>query len=430
MAKLPPVILHIINTGAELMLGRVLNTHQQWLCRQFSDHGYIVNRQVAVDDTPSAIGEIVADSIQSADLIVTTGGLGPTSDDRTRDVIAQLLGRPLHQDASVFGEIQKFFETRKRKPPESVMVQALVPQGAIVLANGHGTAPGLVISGTPLIPNGRAKMLVMLPGPPRELRPMFLEQVLPLIQTQFPPAEPFLCRTLKTTGLGESYLEERIAGLVAHLLPAGLELGYCARIGEVDLRLVARGPNAERVIEEAEKIARRIFKDIIFGQDDDQLEDVIVRLLTERKQTVSVAESCTGGYIANRLTNVPGASAVFPGGLITYSNTAKQNLLSVTAESLSEHGAVSEQVARQMAEGALRTMDTDYAVAVTGIAGPTGGTDAKPVGTVYIGLATRQKTEVRHHRNNYDRETFKYVTSEQALEMLRRTILSENSPPG
>ena len=140
---------------------------------------------------------------------------------------------------------QKFFETRKRKPPESVMVQALVPEGAIVLPNGHGTAPGLVISGAPLIPSGRAKMLVMLPGPPRELRPMFLEQVLPLIQSEFPPAEPFLCRTLKTTGLGESYLEERIAGLVAHLLPAGLELGYCARIGEVDLRLVARGPNSE-----------------------------------------------------------------------------------------------------------------------------------------------------------------------------------------
>src|SRR3954470_1676841 len=151
------------------MLGRVLNTHQQWLCRQFTDHGYLVNRQVAVDDTPTAIGEIVAESIRNADLIVTTGGLGPTSDDRTREVIAELLGRSLHQDASIFGEIQRFFESRKRKPPESVMVQAMVPEGATVLPNGHGTAPGLVISGAPLVPGGRAKMLVMLPGPPREL---------------------------------------------------------------------------------------------------------------------------------------------------------------------------------------------------------------------------------------------------------------------
>jgi len=207
------------------------------------------------------------------------------------------------------------------------------------------------------------------------------------------------------------------------LVSVGLELGYCARTGEVDLRFVARGSKAIEIVAEAEKIARAELGQIIFGTDDEQLEDVIVRLLTERKQTLSLAESCTGGYIVNRLTNVPGASAVLLAGLVTYSNAAKQTFLGVTRESLEEHGAVSQPVAKEMAEGARRQTESDYAISVTGIAGPSGGTDTKPVGTVFIGLASSQGTVVRHHRNAYDRETFKYVTSQQALELLRQAIL-------
>jgi nicotinamide-nucleotide amidase len=224
--------------------------------------------------------------------------------------------------------------------------------------------------------------------------------------------------------MGESFLEQKIAGPVAHLLVSGLDLGYCARTGEVDLRFVARGPNAQAVVAEAEKIARAVLGDIIFGSDDDQLQNVIVQLLTERKQTLCLAESCTGGYIANRLTNVPGASAVLLAGLVTYSNESKQKLLGVTPEGLAEHGAVSNPVARQMAEGARHLTNADFAISVTGIAGPSGATETKPVGTVFIGLATPQGTDVRHHRNTFDRETFKYVTSQQALELLRRAILS------
>ena len=405
------------------MLGRVLNTHQQWLCRQLTDHGYVVNRQVAIDDSPESIRDAIAQALSSADLIITTGGLGPTSDDRTRDVIAQLLGRSLSQDPAVLANILSFFEQRKRKPPESVKVQALVPKGAIVLANAHGTAPGLAFVGNPIASGARTRMLLMLPGPPRELRPMFQTDALPLIQKSFPAAEPFVCRTLKTSGLGESYLEERIVPAVKHLLPSGLELGYCARTGEVDLRLVAKGGDAARLVAEAEQIARSVLADVVFGQEDEQLEDVIVRLLTERKETLSLAESCTGGFIANRLTNVPGASAVFLAGLITYSNNAKESFLGVKAHTLAEHGAVSEAVAKEMAEGARERTGSDYAISVTGIAGPSGGTEAKPVGTVFIGLAKNRGTQVRQHRNNYDRETFKYVTSQQALEMLRRAIL-------
>src|SRR5437660_6344290 len=218
-----PLKIEIINTGAELMLGRVLNTHQQWLCRRLTDHGYLVSRQVAVDDSPESIRDAIAQALSSADLIITTGGLGPTSDDRTREVIAQLIGRSLKQDPVVLANILSFFEQRKRKPPESVKVQALIPEGAIVLANAHGTAPGLAFVANPIAPGARTRMLLMLPGPPRELRPMFQTDALPLVRKHFPAVETFVCRTVKTTGIGESYLEERIVPAVKHLLLSGLE---------------------------------------------------------------------------------------------------------------------------------------------------------------------------------------------------------------
>jgi nicotinamide-nucleotide amidase len=235
---------------------------------------------------------------------------------------------------------------------------------------------------------------------------------------------PFVCRTLKTTGLGESFVEEKIAGPLQSLTEAGLELGYCARVGEVDVRLVARGHDAGQKVAEAEQIVRAHLEKFVFGVDDDSLEAVMVRLLTERKQTLALAESCTGGFIANRLTNVPGASVVFRGGLVTYSNEAKQSLLGVRLETLAAHGAVSEATAKEMAEGARRQMDADYAISVTGIAGPDGGTDTKPVGTVWIGLATPGQTLAFKQLNPYDRETFKYITSQQALNSLRRQLLA------
>ena len=418
--------IEIINTGSELMLGRVLNTHQQWLCRELADLGFVVDRQLAVDDSATAIQGAVREALARAQLVIVTGGLGPTSDDRTRDLISEMLGRKLREDPEIVAHIAMMFATRKRPMPASTRVQALVPEGATVLMNVHGTAPGLVMeTRTPADP--QPQLLVMLPGPPRELRPMFKQQLVPIIAKCFPSPAPLVCRILKTTGLGESMVEEKIAAHLEPHLAAGVEVGYCARVGEVDIRFVARGPRAGDLVGAAERITREVLGDIVFGVDDEQLEEAVVRALAERKETVALAESCTGGFIANRVTNVPGASAVLVAGLVTYSNEAKQSFLDVGAQTLAEHGAVSEAVALEMAFGARQRTGADYAISVTGIAGPTGGTEAKPVGTVWIGLATSRGAIAKRRLNAFDRETFKYVTSQQALDMLRREILRPGS---
>jgi len=419
------LIVELINTGTELMLGRVVNTHQQWLCRRLADLGYLVARQTAVPDTGPDIQQAVREALTRANLIITTGGLGPTSDDITRDLIAELLGKPLHEDARVLAHIENFFAVRKRPMPARNKVQALVPEGARVLWNPHGTAPGLAmeVRPNPFREGGQASWLFMLPGPARELHPMFEEAVVPLLRDLFPLKEVFVCRTLRTVGLGESAVQEKINEALKPLVEAGLEVGYCAGTGRVDVRLAARGLEAAKLVQSANRKMCELLGDCIFAEGDEELESVIVRLLTERKQTLALAESCTGGCLAHRLTNVAGASAVFLAGFVTYSNAAKQKLLGVRAETLARHGAVSEAVARDMAEGARRVTGADYALAVTGIAGPSGGTRAKPVGTVFIGLATPAETTVEQNFNPLDRETFKQVTAQQALNWLRLRLV-------
>ncbi len=406
------------------MLGRVLNTHQQWLCRKLADLGYVVTRQIAVADTGADIEQAVREALERSDLIITTGGLGPTSDDITRDLIAQLLGKKLHEDAAVLAQIKEFFDGRKRPMPERTSVQALIPEGAIVLNNPNGTAPGLAIEvrPNPFRADGKASWLIMLPGPPRELRPMFTDTVVPLLQRVMPPESAFVCRTLRTTGIGESMVQQKIAGPLQKAVDAGLDLGYCARPWQVDIRLAARGADGVKLVNEAEAIVRDLLERRIYGIEDEELEHVIVRMLTERKQTLALAESCTGGNISHRITNVPGASAVFLGGIVSYSNAAKQKFLNVRTETLMQFGAVSEAVAREMAEGARRETGADYALSVTGIAGPGGGTPEKPVGTVFIGLASAAGVMTESNANPYDRETFKQMTTHQALDLLRRTL--------
>lgn len=410
--------VELINTGSELMLGRVLNTHQQWLCRRLADLGYVVTRQVAVADTARDIEQAVREALARADLVITTGGLGPTSDDITRDLIAQLLGKKLHQDASIVRHIEKFFAVRNRPMPASTLVQAQVPEGAIILPNPNGTAPGLAMK------TEAGQWLVMLPGPPRELRPMFNDAVVPLLQRKLPLDGAFVCRTLRTVGIGESQAADRIGKLLQPLVAQGMDLGYCAHIGAVDVRLAAKGPQAAKIVGAAEAFVRAELSKHIFGEDDETLEAVVVRLLTERQQTLALAESCTGGGIANRITNVSGASAVLLASLVTYANEAKQKFVSVRAETLAAHGAVSEAVAREMAGGARRETGADYALSVTGIAGPGGGSEAKPVGTVFIGFASATETIALKQFNPFDRETFKNVTGTQSLEILRRKILA------
>ncbi len=413
--------VELINTGSELLLGHVLNTHQQWICRELNNHGWDVARQVTVADAGPAIEDAVREGLSRADLVITTGGLGPTTDDITRDRIAALLGSELREDASVRSHIGAFFKRNQRLMPESVLVQALVPEGAQILPNAHGTAPGLFFE---LCPNpfddGQGPgWLIMLPGPPRELRPMFIDQVLPILCDKCPPPTRMITRTLRAAGIGESMVEEKIRGLLWPLVEAGLKIGYCARSGEVDIRLRAADAS---LIEQAEDTIRGAIGQNIFGVDDEKLEQNIIRLLTDRKETLVVAESCTGGYLANRLTNVPGASAVFLAGFVTYSNEAKQIALGVKDETLAVHGAVSEVAACEMAEGTRNRHGATYALATTGIAGPGGGTPEKPVGTVHIALATPDGTHTINPCNTADRETFKFVTSQQALDLLRKKL--------
>jgi nicotinamide-nucleotide amidase len=408
--------VEIINTGSELMLGYVLNTHQQWLCCELSRRGCVVERQTAIDDSGPAIQKAVAEALGRARIVIVTGGLGPTSDDRTRDLIAALLNRPLREDPAILAHIESFFGKRNRRAPVSTHVQALVPEGATVLQNANGTAPGLLMEHD-------GGILVMLPGPPRELRPMFLDQALPLIEKRLGSPPEFVCTVLRTTGIGESFLEEKVAAELAPLVSRGLDIGYCARVGDVDLRFVARGPGAAALANEAEEIARRQLRGFIYGKDHDQLESVVVRLLTEQRKTLALAESCTGGYVANRITNVPGASAVFLASVVAYANSAKRHFLGVNETTLAQHGAVSEETASEMAEGARRATGADYAISITGIAGPGGGTEQKPVGTVFIGLASAGGTEVKRMLNQYDRETFKFLTSQQGLDLLRKQLV-------
>ncbi|MGA3181212.1 MAG: CinA family nicotinamide mononucleotide deamidase-related protein, partial [Verrucomicrobiota bacterium] len=291
--------IEIINTGAELLVGRVLNTHQQWLCRQLSDLGYEVSRQCCVPDSGAQIQAALGESLARADLVIATGGLGPTSDDLTRDCAARLLGRPLVLHPHTLAWIEQYFASRKRRMPASARVQAMVPEGATVLPNPNGTAPGLALRA-----GGEGKWLILLPGPPRELRPMFSASVVPFLLREFPLRIQFVCRTLKTTGEGESVVEEKIAGPLQPLISGGLEIAYCARVGEVDVRLAARGPAAGALVAEGEQLVRGLLGPLIFGTDDDSLELAVIRLLTERQETLAVAESCTGGFLAHRLTNV------------------------------------------------------------------------------------------------------------------------------
>jgi nicotinamide-nucleotide amidase len=436
------VNVEIINTGSELMLGRVLNTHQQWLCRRLADLGHVVTRQVAVADAGKEIQQAVREALSRADLIITTGGLGPTSDDITRELIAELLGKKLIENKDVLAHIESFFAKRNRPRPPKTSVETFVPEGALVFLNQFGTAPGLAIkvgsgvlgrgSGNlqncalPFSPEPRTQnrepWLIMLPGPPRELRPMFDASVTSLLKREF-AAEIFVCRTLRSTGIGESRVQEMLETDLSPLVKSGLGIGYCARPGAVDMRLTASGAGAEKIVRDGEVVVQKILGANIFGFDDDEIENVVVKLLTAQKKTLALAESCTGGLIAHRVTNVPGASEIFPGGVVSYANSAKEKFLGVRVESLQAHGAVSEIVAREMAIGAREKFGSDFAIAVTGIAGPGGGTSEKPVGTVFIALASAEKVEVKKMLNPVERATFKEMTATQALELLRIQLL-------
>jgi nicotinamide-nucleotide amidase len=418
--------IEIINSGSELLLGRILNTHQQWLASRLVSLGYKVSRQLTVGDSEDHIVTALKEALSRADLIITTGGLGPTSDDLTRKAIANLLGRELRYIPAIEASIEQFYSQRNRHCPPSARIQAQVPDGAIILPNEHGTAPGLIleVNPNPYRENQSKSFVVMLPGPPRELYPMFNKYVVPFIAEKFPLDKPFYYKIIKTTGQGESVIEEKISEPLKPLIDSGLELGLYAKPGEVEIKLAASNQNAQQLVDQAEKIIRQTLNPIIFCVGDENLETVVVKTLIARNETLAIAESCTGGFIAHRITNVPGASAVFLASFVTYSNDAKIKILGVTKETLDIHGAVSEPTAIQMAEGSRKITGATYSIAVTGIAGPTGGTLSKPIGTVYIALASERHSIVRKYFFPTDRETFKQLVSQQAIEVIRQNLIS------
>ncbi|MBW0000541.1 MAG: competence/damage-inducible protein A [Verrucomicrobia bacterium] len=402
--------LELLNTGTELLFGSVVNTHLTYLGQRLFSLGLRIQRQTAVPDG-YAIRDAILEAALRADALLITGGLGPTSDDVTRDIVAELTGRPLEYVDGIFAKIRARFDQRGLRMSERIARQAYVPRGATVLDNDFGTAPGLYVPATGQLPH-----MFLLPGPPRELRPMFEVKVEPFLRGL--TAETDLQAIIyRTSGLGESYLEEMVGKDLENF--PGIEVGYCARVGEVDLRLIG----GAKVLAEADRLVKEKLGDYIVTTEAKELEEVVVRQLTERRASLATAESCTGGHLADRLTDVPGASAVLLEGHVTYSNAAKESTLSVPRELLETVGAVSEEVATAMAEGVRSRANADFGLSTTGIAGPDGGTPAKPVGTVFIGLAEKGKnTRVEKFFFPSDRQTFKQMVSQYALNLLRRRL--------
>lgn len=408
----------IINIGNELLIGQTLNSHHQWIAKICAENGWAVEHQQTIRDAAPDIIAALGMTMECHDVIIATGGLGPTSDDITRQVVAEFLGCNLKRSAKVENAIRDYFGKRKRPMPESVLIQADVPDNGEIFMNYHGTAPGLALQH----PKHKS-WLIMLPGPPRELHPMFREQILPFMQSRDAADNNYSCRILRSVGIGESKVQEMIEPELDAMVQNGLEIGYCARTGEVDIRLAASGSDAANLVQNASDITEKIIGSAIIGEGEITLEEVVVRLLGNKSMTVASAESCTGGFLAHRLTQVPGASEVFIGGGVTYANTEKVRQLGVSQESLDKVGAVSEEVAIQMAEGIRRATGADFGLSTTGIAGPGGGSPDKPVGLVFMAVATPEKTLCLQRINSFDRPTFKFVTTQQVLNLLRLELI-------
>jgi nicotinamide-nucleotide amidase len=401
--------VEVINTGTELLLGSVLNTHLRFLAEALFPLGLRVNRQVTVPDGPE-IRTALIESFARAEIVLVTGGLGPTTDDITREITSELLGLTLVHDEAIMRAITARFARRGLETTARIARQAQRPTDAVVLPNHHGTAPGLYLAARADAPH-----LFLLPGPPRELHPMFSDSAVPILQ-RLAPVRNFSMRTWRISGLGESIVEELVG---ERLLALGVELGYCARPGEVDLRTIG----TEAQLAKAASIVEAALAPHIVSPDATPLEAVIVEELSARGATLAIAESCTGGFVAHRITNVPGASAVFLQGFVTYANAAKVAALHVDPLLIDAHGAVSAEAACAMAEGARTAAGATFAIATTGIAGPGGGTPEKPVGTVHIALAEQGRAmRTEQHRFPTDRATFKDLASQTALDLLRRRL--------
>jgi nicotinamide-nucleotide amidase len=403
----------IIAVGSELLASDRLDTNSLFLTSGLNQLGIRVLHKAVVGDSPEEMRSTFRHALARADVVISSGGLGPTDDDRTRDTVAELLGRKLHRDEAIVRHIQERFRRFGRAMPEINIRQAMVPEGATVLPNPRGTAPGIWLEA-----DGR--VLILLPGVPNELRAMFEEQVKPRLSRIAPP-ERLYQRDLRITGLSESDVEQRVSPLYA-LYPETETTILSAPTGiQLHPRIWSDDPGkADKVLDEITSRMALALGENLYSMRGEALEDVVARVLTENRATIAVAESCTGGMLAERLTNVPGSSTYFLGGVVCYSNDLKTSLVGVPSELIEAKGAVSPEVALGLADGIRRRTGSTLGIGITGIAGPGGGTPEKPVGLVHIGIADERGPRERAFRFPGDRDRIRNYATYAALDTIRR----------
>lgn len=411
------MVVELISVGTELLLGNIVNTNTQFLAEKCALLGLTMYHQVTVGDNHDRLAEVIWTALKRSDVIILTGGLGPTEDDLTKEVCAEVMGFPLVEDTHTHERIEEYFRNNIYKViPDNNWKQAIVPAGCIVLDNDNGTAPGLILE-------KYGKSAILLPGPPNELYPLFMNQVYPYLQKLQP--EVIRSQMVKICGVGESQVEDKILDLIDK--QQNPTIATYAKTGEVHIRVTAKAAteeDAKKLVKPVVKEIKNRFGDYVYStKEEETLEQAVVRLLKKYELTVTTAESCTGGLLAGRIINVPGASEVYNEGFITYSNKAKRKYLDVSKSTLKKYGAVSEQTAREMATGGVFATDSDACVAVTGLAGPDGGSEEKPVGLVYIATYMKDKVNVQKYQFKGNRAKIREQAVVKGLDLLRRSIL-------
>jgi nicotinamide-nucleotide amidase len=411
------VSVEIINIGDELLIGQVVNTNASWMGNILSQSGFYVKQSRAISDHAEDIKKALDEAINSVDIVLLSGGLGPTNDDISKKVLAEYFKSEMYFHEEAYQHIQELFKARGFVVSEVNKNQALLPKKALVIPNANGTAYGMWFE-------KEGTVIVSMPGVPFEMKTMMEQEVVPRLIEQFHPLK-YYHKTIMTQGMGESYLASKIED-IENNLPDHISMAYLPRPGIVRVRLSARGVNEQKLHKEIEqevsKIVSVLGNQVVYGFDDELIEESLAKLLHNSGITISSAESCTGGNIAQMITSVAGSSEYFQGSIISYSNEVKKSLLGVKADDLDKYGAVSKAVIRQMAEGAKMALKTDYAVATSGIAGPGGGTNEKPVGATWIAVAGPNKTIAVLHQFGEHRGRNISRASLTAINMLRIMI--------
>lgn len=407
----------IICIGTEITQGSIVNTNASYLSKKLISVGIDLFYHTTVDDDNVRLYTVLKRAMRRSDIVITTGGLGPTVDDLTLEVIAQALQKKLVLNHLILKDIKQHFRRRHLDMPKENVRQALIPEGAKPLKNEVGTAPGLIAP-------YEKKVLIALPGVPCEMQPMVERDVIPYLAKNFSGNWVIVSRRIRTTGLAESQVNQKVKDILE--LKPPITVGIYVHTDSVDLNITVKAKSkrgAEKLINSIERKVRLRLKEYIYGYDSQVLEEVVAKALNKKKKTIAVAESCTGGLISKRLTNISGSSKYFRLGVVAYSNKAKQSLLGVSAESLKKFGAVSEAVARELAANIQQLAKTELGLGVTGIAGPTGASKDKPLGLVYIALASPRKIQCQQFHFHGDRDAVRLRASQAALDMLRRHFI-------